>query len=285
MEHKVRQIDASLVTDEIERLCISANCNLPEHNLRMIEDAMAKEKSPLGRQILENLLKNHRIAREEQVPACQDTGLAVVFIEVGQEVHIINGSLEDAINEGVRRGYKNGYLRKSAVFDPVFDRKNSDDNTPAIIHTRIVDGDRIAITVAPKGGGAENMSALAMLTPAAGAEGIKRFVVDTVSKAGPNPCPPIVVGVGIGGTFDKVTLLAKKALTRTMGSHNPDPRYAAMEDELLEEINELGIGPQGFGGTTTALAVHIETYACHIASMPVAVNINCHVCPHESSVI
>lgn len=285
MEHRVREIDASLVTAEVERLCISANCNLPEHNLKVIEEAMKKEKSPLGRQILENLLENHRLAREEQVPACQDTGLAVVFIEVGQDVHIINGGLEDAINEGVRRGYKNGYLRKSAVFDPVLDRKNSGDNTPAIIHARIVDGDRISITVAPKGGGAENMSAVAMLTPAAGAEGVKRFVIDTVSKAGPNPCPPIVVGVGIGGTFDKVTLLAKKALTRAMGSHNPDSRYAAMEDELLAGINKLGIGPQGFGGSTTALAVHIETYACHIASMPVAVNINCHVSPHESSVI
>lgn len=285
MEHRVREIDASLVTAEVERLCISANCNLPEHNLKVIEEAMGKEKSPLGRQILENLLENHRLAREEQVPACQDTGLAVVFIEVGQDVHIINGGLEDAINEGVRRGYKNGYLRKSAVFDPVLDRKNSGDNTPAIIHARIVDGDRISITVAPKGGGAENMSAVAMLTPAAGAEGVKRFVIDTVSKAGPNPCPPIVVGVGIGGTFDKVTLLAKKALTRAMGSHNQDSRYAAMEDELLAGINKLGIGPQGFGGSTTALAVHIETYACHIASMPVAVNINCHVSPHESSVI
>ncbi|HPU95435.1 MAG TPA: fumarate hydratase, partial [Bacillota bacterium] len=199
MEHRVREIDASLVTAEVERLCISANCNLPEHNLKVIEEAMGKEKSPLGRQILENLLENHRLAREEQVPACQDTGLAVVFIEVGQDVHIINGGLEDAINEGVRRGYKNGYLRKSAVFDPVLDRKNSGDNTPAIIHARIVDGDRISITVAPKGGGAENMSAVAMLTPAAGAEGVKRFVIDTVSKAGPNPCPPIVVGVGIGG--------------------------------------------------------------------------------------
>lgn len=280
-----RELDAEVLASNIERMCISANCNLPEENLKLLEAAMEKEESPLGKQILANLLKNHRLAKAEQVAACQDTGLAVIFIEIGQDVHIVNGTYEGAINEGVRRGYKNGYLRKSAVYDPVLDRKNTSDNTPAIIHTRIVEGDKVKITVAPKGGGAENMSATAMLTPAAGAEGIKRFVVETVSKAGSNPCPPIVVGVGIGGTFDMVTILAKKALTRPMGSHNPDPRFAAMEDELLERINKLGIGPQGFGGTTTALAVHIETYACHIASMPVAVNLNCHVSPHESIVL
>lgn len=280
-----RELDAEVLASNIERMCISANCNLPEENLKLLEAAMEKEESPLGKQILANLLKNHRLAKAEQVAACQDTGLAVIFIEIGQDVHIVNGTYEGAINEGVRRGYKNGYLRKSAVYDPVLDRKNTGDNTPAIIHTRIVEGDKVKITVAPKGGGAENMSATAMLTPAAGAEGIKRFVVETVSKAGSNPCPPIVVGVGIGGTFDMVTILAKKALTRPMGSHNPDPRFAAMEDELLERINKLGIGPQGFGGTTTALAVHIETYACHIASMPVAVNLNCHVSPHESIVL
>lgn len=278
----MRQMEASLITDAVERMCISANCNLPEENLRMLEAAMEKEESPLGRQILANLLKNHRLARAEQVAACQDTGLAVVFVEIGQDVHIVNGTFEGAINEGVRRGYKNGYLRKSAVYDPAIDRKNTGDNTPAVIHTRIVEGDRVKITVAPKGGGAENMSAVAMLTPAAGLDGIRKFVVETVSKAGSNPCPPIVVGVGIGGTFDMVTLLAKKALIRPMGSHNPDSRYAALEDELLAMVDKLGIGPQGFGGTTTALAVHIETYACHIASMPVAVNLNCHVSPHES---
>lgn len=280
-----RELDAEVLASNIERMCISANCNLPEENLKLLEAAMEKEESPLGKQILANLLKNHRLAKVEQVAACQDTGLAVIFIEIGQDVHIVNGTYEGAINEGVRRGYKNGYLRKSAVYDPVLDRKNTGDNTPAIIHTRIVEGDKVKITVAPKGGGAENMSAIAMLTPAAGADGIKKFVVDTVSKAGSNPCPPIVVGVGIGGTFDMVTVLAKKALTRPMGSHNQDPRFAAMEDELLERINKLGIGPQGFGGTTTALAVHIETYACHIASMPVAVNLNCHVSPHESIVL
>jgi len=285
MDAKIREIDAAAVISAVEKMCISANCNLPEANLARMQEAMEKEKSPLGREILGKLLENHRIARAEQVPACQDTGLAVVMVEMGQDVHIVNGGFEDAVNEGVRRGYKNGYLRKSAVFDPVLDRKNTGDNTPAIIHTNIVPGDRLRITVAPKGGGAENMSATAMLTPAAGMEGIKKFVVETVSKAGSNPCPPIVVGVGIGGTFDMVTLLAKRALLRPMGSHNGDPRYAKVEDELLEEINRLGVGPQGFGGSTTALAVHIETYACHIASMPVAVNLNCHVSPHESAEI
>jgi fumarate hydratase subunit alpha len=243
---------------------------------------MEQEKSPLGRQILGRLLENHRLAGSEQVPACQDTGLAIVIVEMGQDVHITNGGFEAAVNEGVRRGYEKGYLRKSAVFDPVIDRKNTGDNTPAIIHTNIVPGDRLKITVAPKGGGAENMSATLMLKPADGAEGIKKFVLETVEKAGPNACPPLVVGIGIGGSFDLVNLLAKKALLRPMGSHHEDPRYAAMEDELLATINNLGIGPEGFGGTTTALAVHIETYACHIASLPVAVNLNCHVSPHES---
>lgn len=281
----IREIDAALVINAVEKMCISANCNLPERNLKTIESAMEGEKSPLGRQILSRLLENHRLARREQVPACQDTGLAIVIVEMGQDVHITNGGFEAAVNEGVRRGYEKGYLRKSAVFDPLIDRKNTGDNTPAIIHTSIVPGNRLKITVAPKGGGAENMSATLMLKPADGAEGVKKFVLETVEKAGPNACPPLVVGVGIGGSFDLVNLLAKKALMRPMGSHHEDPRYAAMEEELLAGINKLGIGPQGFGGTTTALAVHIETYACHIASLPVAVNLNCHVSPHESAEI
>lgn len=278
----MRQIDASVITGHVARMCVSANCNLPCENLAAMEAAVPTEESPLGRRILEKLLENHRLAAAEQVPACQDTGLVVVFAEVGQDVHITGGGFEDAVNEGVRIGYRDGFLRKSAVFDPLFERKNTGDNTPAIIHTRIVPGDRIRLIVAPKGGGAENMSATKMLTPADGADGVKSFVLDTVSKAGPNACPPLIVGVGIGGTFDMVNLLAKKALVRKLGSHNLNPKLAVLEDELLEAVNRLGVGPQGFGGTTTALAVHIEAYACHIASLPVAVNLNCHVSPHET---
>lgn len=278
----MREIDASVITDHVARMCVSANCNLPCENLSAMEAAIKTEESPLGKRILERLLENHRLAGADQVPACQDTGLVVVFAEIGQEVHITGGGFEDAVNEGVRRGYKDGYLRKSAVFDPLFERKNTGDNTPAMIHTRIVPGDRVKLTVAPKGGGAENMSATKMMIPADGADGVKKFVLDTVGKAGPNACPPLVVGVGIGGTFDMVNLLAKRALVRKLGSHNPDLKLAELEDELLEAVNKLGVGPQGFGGTTTALAVHIEAMACHIASLPVAVNLNCHVSPHET---
>jgi fumarate hydratase subunit alpha len=228
------------------------------------------------------ILENHRLAAREQRPACQDTGLAVVFLELGQDVRIEGGDLVAAINEGVRRGYEKGYLRKSVVAEPLFERKNTRDNTPAIIHTSIVAGDKLKITLAPKGGGAENMSGVAMMIPAAGVEGVRKFVIEQVRKAGPNPCPPVVVGVGIGGNFEVAPLLAKKALVRPMGSRNPNPAYAALEDELLEAINKLGIGPQGLGGSTTALAVHVEYAPCHIASLPVAVNLNCHVSPHQS---
>lgn len=281
----IRIVDAAEITAAIGQMCISANCRLPEVNLRRIEGAIAMEKSPLGRSILARLLQNHKLAGEQMVPVCQDTGLAVVFAEVGQDVHIQGGSFESAVDEGVRQGYLNGYLRKSSVSDPLFERRNTGDNTPAIIHVRIVPGDKVRITLAPKGGGAENMSAVRMLTPSEGVEGVISFAVDTVSKAGPNACPPVVVGIGIGGTFDLVTVLAKSALLRPMGERNADPRYAELEERILEKVNGLGIGPQGFGGSTTALAVHIEAKPCHIASLPVAVNLNCHVSPHETRVI
>ena len=279
---KPRVIQAADIADSMEKLCISTCCNLPEENLQRIEAFAATEESEVGRQVLEMILENHRLAAREQRPACQDTGLAVVFLELGQDVHIEGGDLASAINDGVRRGYEKGYLRKSVVDDPLFERKNTRDNTPAIIHTTVVAGDTLKITLAAKGGGAENMSAVAMMIPAAGVEGVRRFVVEQVRKAGSNPCPPVVVGVGIGGNFEVAPLLAKKALVRPMGSKNPNPAYAALEDELLEAINKLGIGPQGLGGSTTALAVHVEYAPCHIASMPVAVNLNCHVSPHQS---
>lgn len=273
------------VTSAIKKLCISANCNVPRETIAALESAVETEESPVGKEVLKQILENHRIAREEGVPACQDTGVAMVFLELGQDVHLVGGDLYEAINEGVRQGYTEGYLRKSLVNDPLFKRVNTGDNTPAVICVDIVPGANLKITVAPKGGGAENMSGLAMLAPAAGVEGVREFVVDRVRKAGSNPCPPIVVGVGIGGTFDRVALLAKKALLRPAGSRNPDPMYAELERELLAEINKLGIGPQGFGGRTTALAVNIETAPCHIASLPVAVNTNCHVGPHETVVL
>lgn len=282
---QVREISALEVTRAVKKLCMSANCNLPQENLRALKRAIEIEESPLGKQVLRQILENHRIAREECLPACQDTGVAVVFLEIGQNVHIVDGSLYDAVNEGVRQGYTEGYLRKSMVDDPVYERRNTGDNTPAIIHVDVVPGDRLKITVAPKGGGAENMSRLAMLTPAAGIEGVKDFVVDTVRRAGPNPCPPIIVGVGIGGNFEAVALMAKKALLRPLGSHNLNPMFANLEKDLLMRVNKLGIGPQGFGGRVTALAVHVEFMPCHIASLPVAVNLNCHVSPHESMTI
>lgn len=281
----MREVDASKITEAVERLCIDSNYFLPEDVYSALLKAKEEEESPLGKAILKDILDNADIAKDTEVPICQDTGLAVLFIELGQEVHITGAAMEDAVNEGVRRGYENGYLRKSTVDDPFIVRKNVGDNTPAIIHTRIVPGDQIKITIAPKGGGSENMSALGMLKPSDGKEGIRRFIVDTVDKAGSNPCPPVIVGVGIGGTIEKTTLLAKQALLRDIDSHNPNPDVAEFEKELLEEINKLGIGPQGFGGTTTALAVHIETFPAHIASMPVAVNMQCHVARHKTEII
>lgn len=281
----MREINVDAITQTVERLCIEANYYLPEDVKKALEEAANKEESVLGKEILLDILKNEEIARCNNVPICQDTGLAVIFLEVGQDVRLVGGDLNEAINEGVRRGYKNGYLRKSSVDDPFLVRKNTGDNTPAIIHTTIVSGDKVKITIAPKGGGSENMSALAMLKPSDGVKGIKKFVLDTIDRAGSNPCPPIIVGIGIGGTIEKTTLIAKKALLRTIGEYNPNPEVAKLEKELLEEINNLGIGPQGFGGRSTALAVHIETVPAHIASMPVAINTQCHVARHKEAII
>lgn len=281
----MRELNVDVITNTVEKLCIESNYFLPRDVKKALEDAVLKEESPVGRDTLLDILKNAEIAERNQVPICQDTGLTVVFAELGQDLRLVGGDFYEAINEGVRRGYKNGYLRKSAVNDPFLVRKNTGDNTPAIIHTTIVKGDKLKIVFAPKGGGSENMSALRMLTPSEGVKGIKRFVIDTVDKAGSNPCPPVIVGVGIGGTVEMTALIAKKALLRTVGEHNPNPEVAKLENELLEEINNLGIGPQGFGGRITALAVNIETFPAHLASMPVAVNIQCHAARHKEAVL
>jgi fumarate hydratase subunit alpha len=281
----MREINVEEITKVVEKLCIESNYYLPQDVKKALEDALDKEESPLAKEILQDILKNQDIARTNNVPICQDTGLAVIFLELGQEVRLVGGDLNEAIDEGVRRGYKYGFLRKSAVDDPFIVRKNTGDNTPAIIHTKIVPGDKVKLIFAPKGGGSENMSALAMLKPSDGVNGIKKFVIETVDKAGSNPCPPIIVGIGIGGTIEKTTLIAKQALLRTVGEHNANPEVANIEEELLEEINKLGIGPQGFGGRSTALAVNIETFPAHIASMPVAINIQCHVARHKEAII
>ncbi len=277
----MREITVEAIAGLVARLCREANTVQGPDLRAALEKALEHEESPAGRVCLEGLLENAVIAGAEGLPICQDTGMAVIFVDYGQEVLVRGGSFTDAVNEGVRRGYDQGYLRRSVVQDP-FDRVNTGDNTPAVIHTRIVPGDRLRITVAPKGFGSENMSRLAMLTPAQGLDGVKRFVVETVSLAGANPCPPLVVGVGVGGTMEMAALLAKQALLRDVGDLNPDPRLAALEADLLEEINGLGIGPQGLGGRCTALAVHLLTYPTHIAGLPVAVNISCHVTRHRS---
>lgn len=275
----MRQIEASKVTEEIKKLCINANYNLGNDIREKLKNAHEVEDWDIAKGILEKIMTNADIAKNEAVPMCQDTGMACVFIEMGQEVNVVGGSLEDAINEGVRQGYKEGYLRKSVVKDPL-DRVNTKDNTPAIIYYNIVPGDKLKITVAPKGFGSENMSQIKMLKPSDGLEGVKEFILKVVEDAGPNPCPPIVVGVGIGGTFDRAANLAKRALIRPVDQRNENPFYKDLEEEMLQKINELGIGPQGFGGKTTALAVNIETYPTHIAGLPVAVNINCHATRH-----
>ena len=279
----MREISASKITEVVKRLCIEANCKLPSDMKACIEKSLEEETFPTAQGILTKIIENYNIAEIEYKPICQDTGAACVFLEIGQEVHI-NGNLTDAINEGVRQGYKDGFLRKSIVRDPL-DRVNTGDNTPAMIYYDIVAGDKIDITLAPKGFGSENMSRIKMLKPSDGVEGVIDFVLETVELAGSNPCPPIVVGVGIGGTFDKCAYLAKKALLRNAESESPLPYYADLEKVLLEKINTLGIGPQGFGGRTTALAVNIETMPTHIAGLPVAVNINCHVTRHVREVI
>ncbi len=280
----MREIQAQQITDVVERLCIEANQFLPEDVQGAIRRCRACEDWEIAQGVLDKIITNFEIAREEQVPICQDTGMACVFLEIGQDVHIVGGDLTEAVDEGVRRGYDKGYLRKSVVKDPVR-RGNTGDNTPAMLYTEIVPGEEIKVTVGPKGFGSENMSAIRMFKPSAGIEGIKNFILETVETAGPNPCPPMVVGVGIGGTFDKCALLAKKALMRSTDVRNPDPYYADLEAEMLEKINKLGIGPQGFGGKTTALALNIETLPTHIAGMPCAVNINCHVTRHKTEVI
>ena len=280
----MREISVEKITETVKKLCISANCLLPADVAGRLRAARDAEPWPQAKEILDRILENESIARAQNVPICQDTGLACVFVKLGQEVHITGGSLSDAIHEGVRRGYAEGYLRKSVVGDPL-NRVNTGDNTPAFITYDIVPGDILEITLAPKGFGSENMSRIKMLRPSDGVAGVKDFVCRVVEEAGPNPCPPIVVGVGIGGTFDKAALLAKKALLRSVDQRNADPYYAALEAELLEEINSLGIGPQGFGGKTTALAVNIETMPTHIAGLPVAVNINCHVTRHQTEVL
>ena len=280
----MREIEAAKITDTVKRLCIQANVILPEDVKNCIIKRKSEENWAPAREILDRIEENFELAAAENVPICQDTGVACVFLEIGQEVHIAGGDITQEVNEGVRQGYAEGYLRKSVVRDPL-DRENTGDNTPAMIYYDIVPGDKIKITVAPKGFGSENMSQIKMLRPSDGIEGVKAFVLKAVEEAGPNPCPPIIVGVGIGGTFDKAALLAKKALLRETGTPSADPLYAKLEEELLEKINALGIGPQGFGGKTTALAVAVEHYPTHIAGLPVAVNINCHVARHKTEVI
>lgn len=276
----MRTINANEITKEVKRMVIEANYYLPKDVMEALEKAKEEDDWNLSKDILDKIVKNAEIASNEQVPMCQDTGMAVVFVEMGQEVVIENGYIEDAINEGIRQGYSQGLLRKSIVADPL-NRVNTKDNSPGIINYSIVPGDKLTISVAAKGFGSENMSRLKMLKPAEGLKGVKDFILETVELAGPNACPPIVVGVGLGGTFDKVTLLAKKALMRDLDKYNEDPYYANLEKEILEEINELGIGPQGFGGRTTALKVAMEYYPTHIAGLPIAVNINCHATRHK----
>ena len=275
----MREVNVSIITDNIKEMCIEANHFLTDDMKNVFENAVKNEESALGKQVLGQLEENLKVAGEDMIPICQDTGMAVVFINVGQDVHLIGGDITDAINEGVRRGYVEGYLRKSVVKDPIY-RENTKDNTPAVIHFNIVPGDKVDITVAPKGFGSENMSRVFMLKPADGIEGVKEAILTAVKDAGPNACPPMVVGVGIGGTFEKCALMAKEALTREVGSHSEIEYVKELEEELLTKINSLGIGPGGLGGTTTALAVNINTYPTHIAGLPVAVNICCHVNRH-----
>lgn len=275
----MREISCNAIISSIKEMCIQATHYLSDDMKSALYKGVEKEESPLGRQILEQLCENLKIAGEDMIPICQDTGMAVVFVEIGQEVHIVDGGLEDAINEGVRQGYIEGYLRKSVVRDPV-ERINTNDNTPAIIHYSIIQGDTFKITLAPKGFGSENMSRVVMLKPADGIEGVKKVILETVDLAGPNACPPMVIGVGVGGDFEKCAIMAKHALTRAAGEHSDIPYVRALEEEMLDKVNQLGIGPGGLGGTVTAFAVNIETYPTHIAGLPVAVNICCHVNRH-----
>jgi fumarate hydratase subunit alpha len=276
----LREIQAQDITKKVKELFLKANYETAEDILETLEEFKKKESSPTGQSVLEQIMKNNAIAKKEQVAICQDTGVGIVFIDYGQEVHVVGGNLTDAVNEGVRQAYKDGYLRKSVVNEPLFERKNTGDNTPAVIHTTIVPGETFTIEVNAKGFGGENMSAIKLYPPSAGIEGAKKYIVDTVLAAGANSCPPVIVGVGIGGTTEKAFLLAKKAMMRPCGEHHPDPRYAQFEKEVLDEINKLGIGPAGLGGNTTALCVNVEYFPTHIASIPVAVNLSCHASRH-----
>lgn len=280
----MRQIDAGLITKEVKRLAMEANYFLPEDVLESLKKSQSEEEWDLASSTIGKIIDNAEIAKNDRVPMCQDTGMVVVFVEIGQDVHVVNGDLEDAINQGIREGYEEGLLRKSVVKDPL-NRVNTKDNTPAVIHYQIVPGDKLSITVAPKGFGSENMSRIKMLKPAEGLQGVKDFILESVEIAGPNPCPPTIVGVGIGGTFEKAALLAKQSLMRDMDEFSDDPFYENLEKELLEDINKLGIGPQGFGGKTTAFKVNIEHYPTHIAGLPVAVNINCHAARHKQVIL
>lgn len=279
----MREVNVKQITEVVKKLCIDSNYYLGDDVWAALDRGEKMEESPVGKEMFQQLKENARIARDEQVPICQDTGLAVVFVELGQEVHLTGGDFNAAVNEGVRQGYQEGYLRKSACH--CFSRANTKDNTPAMIYVEMVPGDKVKITVAAKGGGSENMSTVTMLTPSDGIEGVKKKVVEWVKQAGSNPCPPIIVGVAMGGTFEQTALLAKKSLLRPLGQKNPDPQLAALEDDLLVRINNLGIGPQGLGGRITALAVHVEMIPCHIASFPMAININCHAHRHKEAVI
>ncbi len=285
IKDKVIRIKVKTITEAVAKLCIKANYELPKDVIGKIKEAKDKEKSELGKYCFGQIMRNLRIAKLKKIPICQDTGMVIIFVEIGQNVHITGGRLTDAINKGVKIGYKKGYLRSSIVDDPIFARKNTGDNTPAVIHTSIVSGSKIKITVVPKGFGSENMSRLRVLKPTDGAEGVEKLVVDTVKQAGANPCPPIIVGVGIGGTIEKAAMLSKQALIRSLNTHNPDAKIAELEKRILIKINKLGIGPQGFGGSITALSINIETYPTHIAGLPVAVNIGCYVSRHASVIL
>ena len=280
----MREISANQITETVARLCMDANYDLGDDVYQSLKAGIENEESPIGREIFSQLVENAEIARAEKVPMCQDTGFALVFLELGQDAHITGGLLQDAINAGVAKGYSEGFLRKSIVGHPL-ERKNTGNNTPAVIHTEVIPGDQLKITIAPKGGGSENMSGVRMLKPSDGVEGVKKFVVELVKAAGSNPCPPIIVGVGIGGTMDKAAVLSKKALLRTIGEHNPNPPDAELERELLRLVNNTGVGPAGLGGRMTALAVNVETFPCHIASLPVAVTIQCHAARHKEAVL
>lgn len=282
---KMRKIKASQIKDKVKELFLKANYDISKNLMDRLEEALQKETSPTGKSVLKMIIENNKIAYSEKIAICQDTGLAVVFVELGQEVWVVNGDFKEAINKGVEKAYQEGYLRKSIVDDPVFERKNTRTNTPAVIYTDIVSGDKIKFLVIPKGFGSENMSALAMLTPADGAEGIVNVVVETVRKAGPNPCPPTIIGVGIGGTADRAMVIAKKSIARKIGEHNKNEKFAAMEREILKKINNLGIGPAGLGGNTTCLAVNIDYLPTHIAGIPVAVNVCCHAARHAAGIL